>query len=63
MNDTKLKWDYAVDKIEATVQSKAEWEVRRAIFEMNSDRNDGWVKEGYRHILQNIKKLLDESLK
>lgn len=61
--DNRLDWDKKTDRIENTVQSKAEWEVRRAIYEMNSERNDGWVKDGYRQILEYIQKLLNEELK
>lgn len=42
--------------------SEAEHQIMLLILEMNSDKNDGWVKQGARRQLEHIKKRIEEAL-
>lgn len=36
--------------------------INRMVMEMNSDRNDGWVKEHYKQSLRDIRDMINKSL-
>lgn len=43
--------------------SEAEHQIMLLILEMNSDKHDGWVKQGAKRSLEHIRNRIDEALR